>query len=107
MRRVVVLHNPDFLDPKFQFGTATENEMIIAINKSRIVAVCSTDNFDKAYELTNSIDRPWTENKSVMVIGGHEHRSTSVGDFMRIFATGENYYMVAPTGFKKIESTDF
>lgn len=44
------------------------------------VANVDTDDMGKVFELTNNIDKPWTENTGVTVIGDKRKRSTSVGD---------------------------
>lgn len=45
-----------------------------------LVAVIDCDNLSMAYQLTNNIEAPWTENAGVTVIGTGPYRSTSVGD---------------------------
>lgn len=47
----------------------------------RLVAVVGGHELDKAFELTNHIDRDWTTLDGVKAMPGR-HRSTSVGDVM-------------------------
>jgi len=57
---------------------------------------------EKAWELTNSIDHPWVQNKGVTVVGKpwlNLLRSTSVGD--ELVLNGEKW-QVAQIGFTKV-----
>ena len=60
---------------------------------------------NQAYELTNSIDRPWYMNRDIQVSEQAQAgvRSTSVGDIIQV--AGESY-MVAGCGFKHIDLED-
>ena len=65
----------------------------------KLVAFAITDDLERAYFLTNHIDKAWTENFSVVPIAG-PHRSTSVGD---VVVTSEGVHEVAAFGFDKLE----
>jgi|PlaIllAssembly_1097288.scaffolds.fasta_scaffold00152_7 hypothetical protein len=55
------------------------------------------------FQLTNHIDRPWTENEEVLIPSGvnpRELRSTSVGDLVQ---DGNKLFAVAPCGFRLVE----
>lgn len=55
------------------------------------------------FQLTNHIDRPWTENEEVLIPAGvnpRELRSTSVGDLVQ---DGDKLYAVAPCGFSIVK----
>lgn len=66
----------------------------------KLVAIAETDDLDRAYYLTNHIDKDWTTNYHVTAVNG-KHRSTSVGDVL-VKADGTRFY-VAPVGFDKME----
>lgn len=60
---------------------------------------------EDAFRLTNTIDRLWTRNAEVEVMGSPGKRSTSVGDVVVVVATGSNAPMpmiVAPMGFEPL-----
>ena len=69
-----------------------------------LVAKLAGDDLEKAFRLTNSIDRPWTKNDEVEVVGTSRRRSTSVGDIavVRSGASVPAYWFVAPVGFEEI-----
>jgi hypothetical protein len=47
------------------------------------VAEVNTDDFDKAYELTNNIEMNWVDNEGVRYLGKNKgERSTSIGDIL-------------------------
>lgn len=54
---------------------------------------------EKAWELTNTIDHPWVQNKGITVVGDPKLRSTSVGD--QLLLDGEKW-QVAQVGFTKV-----
>lgn len=69
-----------------------------------LVARLAGDDLEKAFMLTNSIDRPWTENVEVEVVGSSRRRSTSVGD-LAVIRSGDTVvacWLVAPVGFDEI-----
>ena len=66
----------------------------------KLVAFAITDDLERAYFLTNHIDKAWTENFSVVPIAG-PHRSTSGGD---VVVTSEGVHEVAVFGFDKLEN---
>lgn len=54
-----------------------------------------------AFQETNNINGPWTDNPSVTVVGGPGHRSTSSGD---IVVTPDGSVMLCQaTGWKEIQ----
>lgn len=65
-----------------------------------LVAVAETEDLDRAYYLTNHIDKDWTTNYHVTAVNG-KHRSTSIGDVL-VKADGTRF-CVAPVGFDKME----
>jgi len=64
-----------------------------------MVAVVDTENLGKAFELTNTIERLWTENEDVTA-SREQLRSTSVGDAM---VKGDKIFQVAGIGFTERE----
>lgn len=69
----------------------------------RLVAQIDIDDKEKAFELTNHIDGPWTSNDGVKVMA-EKVRSTSVGDVM--IKNSSEYFYVAPFGFKRFNSNN-
>jgi hypothetical protein len=57
------------------------------------------DDLDVAFEKTNHIDRPWTQNAGVS-FKRLDVRSSSVGD---VFELNGEYFVVASCGFTKID----
>lgn len=56
---------------------------------------------DIAYEMTNTIHKPWWQNSAVTKHGtARGYRSTSVGDVLKV---GDARYVVASMGFQLIE----
>lgn len=68
------------------------------------VALVTTNDLDRVFELTNNISHSWIENDAVLptckVIEKGGCRSTSVGD---VFFDGDDTYVVAPCGFEKLD----
>lgn len=64
------------------------------------VADVHTDDLEQAFELTNNINRPWSENEGVVAVEGGT-RSTSTGDIMKM-ADG-SLHLVASYGFVKLD----
>jgi len=79
-----------------------DQKLISFVNENKtkyiLVAKVQTTDLEKAFELTNSIDRHWSENDQVVAFG-EQLRSTSVGDIM---FDGTDTYIVATCGFKKL-----
>lgn len=64
------------------------------------------ERLNEAYRLTQNLDLPWVDGASQLFGEAARHmgaRSTSVGD---VIETAEGLFMVAPFGFRKIESVD-
>jgi len=63
-----------------------------------------TENLDRAFRLTNHIDRPWWENPDVTAAGPVplKHRSTSVGDVLGL--PNGKFYRVAALGWEEIHA---
>jgi hypothetical protein len=58
---------------------------------------------EKAFELTNTIDKPWWENPWAISNAKKGCRSTSVGDLITIRSNREmSIYRVAPNGFENV-----
>lgn len=67
------------------------------------VAVVKSNDLEDAFKLTNNIDQPWVQNDNLLFPCPRPHdgyRSTSVGDLMQ---RGQEYFIVAGFGFRKIE----
>lgn len=60
------------------------------------VATVNTDDLDRAWELTNTIDRPWISNEDVQAEPG-PHRSSMVGD---VFEHNGTPHLVKADGFE-------
>ena len=101
MKQVAIIHEAfentprlvAYVDVTKQYETA-ENEKME--KKEAIELMLET-----AWRLTNTIDRPWVQNKEVTVVGTPQLRSTSVGDHMLL--DGEKW-QVACFGFTKVTS---
>lgn len=66
------------------------------------VAVVDTLDLDRAYELTNNINRSWTENDGLTAFR-KEARSTSIGDIMVLVdGTTIKTFVVDSVGFKEL-----
>lgn len=63
------------------------------------VAKVNGDSLDNAWNLTNHIDSPWTENQGLTVLGDGRWRSSSVGDVMK---TGGKVFVVGKFGFDDV-----
>jgi hypothetical protein len=63
------------------------------------VAVVATDDLDQAYELTNNIDKRWTDNVGVAPVDGHGKRSTDVGDVLEL---NGKFFVCASIGWDEI-----
>jgi hypothetical protein len=59
------------------------------------------DDMDRAYELTNHIDKPWWDNAGVKLVGEPKQRSTSVGDLIYVDG-GKRTFFVDSFGFTEI-----
>lgn len=66
------------------------------------VAVVETDNLQEAFQLTNTIDKPWIENEKVKAFKPRL-RSTSVGD---VFKYKETFFVVESSGFKQLTNEE-
>lgn len=66
------------------------------------VADVETDHIGRVFELTNHIDRDWTENPEVTIAAMNKpnrgYRSTSVGD---VIADGNDRYTIDGMGMRK------
>lgn len=90
---VEVFHNTEFL-------MYMQEETLEALSSGHFecVARIDTDSLDEAYELTQNIDQPWTQNPKVATTF-RNIRSTSVGDLVRKDGV---YHVVESCGFKEI-----
>ena len=67
-----------------------------------LVAQVEGDDLERAYSMTNHVDRDWSENPDVQVMTGERRRSTSVGDLvMRDGVT----FVVDKFGFSEVQRT--
>ncbi len=101
---ILVFHSNNFRDSSgYGLGECfTDDDALRAFNNTgyQFVAQVHTDDIERAYVLTNHIDRNWTENEDVQVVPDVEPRSSSVGD---IFVTDREIYIVARFGFNKLD----
>lgn len=67
-------------------------------NMYKKVAEVASDNLEKVFELTNSIDNYWGENAGVTLVT-QENRSTSVGDIVELEG---KVHVVAMMGYKQL-----
>lgn len=67
-----------------------------SLTKYVLVAEVDTTDLERAYELTNHIDKDWTLNREVRAFVP-SCRSTSVGDM--IVTPDDEAYLVLPVGF--------
>lgn len=70
----------------------------VAMSLYSLVATVNTNDLDEAFELTNHLDKNWSENDKVDAVSSSV-RSTMVGDLMEI---DEEFYIVLALGFKKL-----
>ena len=79
MAQIEVVHA---LKPNFGTGTNPiyPNGYITVATVEIPDGIRPEDYLDKAFMLTNHIDREWWKNAGVTLIGAPKHRSTSVGD---------------------------
>jgi hypothetical protein len=63
------------------------------------VATVETDDLDAAWELTNSIEAPWTQNDGLSFVAGPRQRSSMMGD---VFMKGSEAHVVAGCGFRAV-----
>ena len=111
MSKVKILHagmHFTFPDgrPSFAYKGSEEQLQYILDNKDLYSLVAEFEHpakntdalLDKAYLVTNSVDRPWVKNNGLTVYG-YRHRSTSVGD---IIIVNNVYFVVSPFGFDKM-----
>ena len=107
---VVILHAKNTRDSMFYgigdiYGDA---DLRKAWNAGQYQAVCflETDDLDHAYMLSQNIEESWLMGDKVNTIFDSEAkerggaRSTSVGDL--ILDEDDNYWVVAPEGFKNL-----
>ncbi len=90
--------NPSvYLEVKF---SPTEEKIKEALqnNMYKKVAEVDSNDLEQVFELTNSIDRYWGENKGVKLII-QENRSTSVGDIVEMDG---KVHVVASLGYKEL-----
>lgn len=65
-----------------------------------VADVLDTDDLEKAFRLTNTIEHPWWTNYGITKrFKGRGHRSSSVGD---VFMAFDDAFIVAPAGFTKL-----
>jgi hypothetical protein len=103
-----VFHAPEWL--MLQVAIANNETLLAKIgthwSSYHCVAEVDTDNLDRAYRLTNSLDTSWWENAGVTFLGSAEHgqegaRSSSIGD---VFELNGVRSVVARMGFEPLPS---
>jgi hypothetical protein len=67
----------------------------------QLVALVSGESVDHVFQLTNTIDRYWPENKGVKALGKHL-RSTSIGDVV-VDRTNDKVYRCEAIGWKELD----
>lgn len=70
----------------------------VLLNEYKKIAKINTNDLNKAYELSNSIENYWGENKEV-VLYEERNRSSSIGD---IFIKNDKVYFVNVLGFEQL-----
>ena len=83
-----------FSDEKFRYRDG------VFPDDYKLVAVVGSDDLERVYGLTNSVESPWTDNKGLIAFDP-PHRSSSVHD---VFVTDKGVFEVAPLGFKELEA---
>ena len=96
----ILKHAPDVRGVRFFFKP---NSYYARTEDYTPVAKVEAANLGEAFELTNSIDSFWQENKGIEVLNTSDEfkRSCSVGDVFEDTSTGDNY-MVDSAGFHKL-----
>jgi hypothetical protein len=93
----------EFLDAKMGFRKDGSQEAACAElfkqGKYYLAGIVESDNMDKAFEWTNTIDGPWQDNPGVEASPGSQ-RSTSVGDLFEL--PGHRWIAVASCGFSEV-----
>ena len=85
------------LDVRFS-PTEEKIKQALQANLYKKVAEVDSNDLEKVFELTNSIDNYWGENEGVKLITA-ENRSTSVGDIVELDG---KVHVVASMGYKKL-----
>tara|TARA_Y100000593_G_C4142934_1_gene253189 strand:- start:46 stop:402 length:357 start_codon:yes stop_codon:yes gene_type:complete len=75
---------PDFLPDNYELVAVLEYEDV----KQNAIATCIYGMLDSCFQMTNSIESHWTNNRGVW--GGSDARSTSIGDVIRL-ASGQKF----------------
>lgn len=105
---VEVYHNPNFFDylPMEDGKIDTKTLRFVAIVNLRDRVYKGTEALDFAFQMTNSIESAWVDNKHVFINpkdmkkNGGGYRSTSTGDVM---VYKGSTYIVDFCGFKEID----
>lgn len=97
-----IYHNPHASDGgRYYRDPISQDDIFVALQKSKLIAAIETDDLELAYKLTQNIESPWIDNQQVTLIGlREEQRSTSVGDIL--VDTLGDIWIVAPFGFTHI-----
>lgn len=103
---MVIFHSTNTRDTAF-YGCdeiITKADILDAVDNNSdlydMAAIVDTDTLGKAYDLTQNIDKLWTENKEVDCHTDRP-RSTMVGD---VIIAPDGVYVVASFGFDKLKS---
>lgn len=89
---IKVLHNKKFLEYSYKECKEISRELLTQ------VAVIDTDDLEKAFYLSNTIEHSWTENERVSAVS-KKLRSSSTGD---VLIKDDEAFIVVPMGFQKI-----
>jgi len=100
-----VLHNKKAFDGDLGLqllGLTRTGQLVRAVGQQPMaefehVADVDTDDLDVAYQQTNHIDGPWSDNDGVHCV--RESRSTSIADVME---RRGRFYVVAGFGFEEL-----
>lgn len=107
MRDTIMLEMMDKSEGKVESHTKFAELINTEGAYSPVAFVYNIDNIGKTFELTNHIDKAWTENSENVteLLKGVGKRSTSVGDIV-LDAEKETIYVVSSFGFTELNNKD-
>lgn len=102
-----IYHSKNTRDSSFYpdadiFGRDDAIAAFCTTDQYELVALVDTDDLDLAYQLTNHIDQPWTQNSGVTALTDRP-RSTMIGD---IIINSDGAFVVAGVGFESLGRSD-
>lgn len=107
MRDTIMLEMMDKSDGKVESHAKFAELLNTEGAYSPVAFVYNIDNIGKTFELTNHIDRSWTENTTNVteLEKGKGKRSTSVGDIV-LDAENEKIFVVSSFGFTELNNNN-